>query len=224
VSSGRWVPHRASDRECRSPCFVSRCVIGVGCAKTRIPFWPPDQASRHAYLCRTELICVSKVRLSCSDNVRAKAGRKGRRAAAAGGTGHDLPRVPLQGRAGRGTAGRRAGPPGPGGTAGPHGAPHTGKPGCSGAAAGPAAAPPGARLAHRAAPARGWIPGAMPVVDLRSYDRKRWLTPGTAPAMRRRRPQNWPFRAARPRRHRHRQAEQSRPPGRMTAQAPRHFL
>lgn len=66
------------------------------------------------------------------------------------GAGHDLPRVPLQGRAARRAAGRRAGPPAPSGAAGSHDTPRACASCRSGEAIGPAAVPPGARVGYRA--------------------------------------------------------------------------
>lgn len=66
------------------------------------------------------------------------------------GAGHDLPRVPLQGRAARRAAGRRAGPPAPSGAAGSHDTPRACGSCRSSEAVGPAAVPPGARVGYRA--------------------------------------------------------------------------
>jgi hypothetical protein len=66
------------------------------------------------------------------------------------GAGHDLSRIPLEGRAARRAAGRRAGPPAPSRAAASHGTPQACASCRPGEAAGPATVPPGARVGYRA--------------------------------------------------------------------------
>jgi hypothetical protein len=113
-------------------------------------------------------MCISG-QLSFSGNVRAKAGRKGRRAVVCRGAGHDLSRIPLEGRAARRAADRRAGPPAPSRAAGSHGAPQACASCRSGEAAGPATVRPGARVGCRAT-VRWSAPGPR---VLRGYQRDR---------------------------------------------------
>ena len=136
------------------------------CAPERLDLPPPPGGSHRAWVpvstrqstlvrhrpdgwCSSCCRCISG-QLSCSGNVRAKAGRTRPAGSRCRGASHDLPRIPLQGRAARRAAGRRSGPPAPSGAAGSHDTPRACGSCRSGEAVGPAAIPPGARVGHRA--------------------------------------------------------------------------